>query len=83
MTTSFESDSSGDPTKLVRTLVDNVEKVIIGKRSPVQLGIIALIAGGHALIEDVPGVGKTMLARAIARSTGSKFKRLHHTLFIL
>ncbi len=79
MTTSFESESSGDPTKLVRTLVDNVEKVIIGKRSPVQLGIIALIAGGHALIEDVPGVGKTMLARAIARSTGSKFKRLQFT----
>ncbi len=79
MTTSFESESSGDPTKLVRTLIDNVEKVIIGKRSPVQLGIIALIAGGHALIEDVPGVGKTMLARAIARSTGSKFKRLQFT----
>ncbi len=65
--------------ELVQALVDNVEKVIIGKRSPVQLGVIALIAGGHALIEDVPGVGKTLLARSIARSTGSKFKRLQFT----
>ena len=63
----------------MQALVDNVEKVIIGKRSPVELGVIALIAGGHALIEDVPGVGKTLLARSIARSTGSKFKRLQFT----
>ena len=68
-----------DPRELVQALVDNVEKVIIGKRSPVELGVIALIAGGHALIEDVPGVGKTLLARSIARSTGSKFKRLQFT----
>ncbi|MCH8101598.1 MAG: MoxR family ATPase [Chloroflexi bacterium] len=71
--------TSTDPRELVQALVDNVEKVIIGKRSPVELGVIALIAGGHALIEDVPGVGKTLLARSIARSTGSKFKRLQFT----
>ena len=73
------STSSTGPRELVQALVDNVEKVIIGKRSPVELGVIALIAGGHALIEDVPGVGKTLLARSIARSTGSKFKRLQFT----
>jgi len=71
--------SPTEPRELVQALVDNVEKVIIGKRGPVELGIIALIAGGHALIEDVPGVGKTLLARSIARSTGSKFKRLQFT----
>jgi MoxR-like ATPase len=64
---------------LAQALVGNVEKVIIGKREPVELGVIALIAGGHALIEDVPGVGKTMLARAIARSAGCKFRRLQFT----
>ena len=73
------STSSTGPRELVQALVDNVEKVIIGKRSPVELGVIALSAGGHALIEDVPGVGKTLLARSIARSTGSKFKRLQFT----
>ena len=71
--------TSTDPRELIQALVDNVEKVIIGKRSSVELGVIALIAGGHALIEDVPGVGKTLLARSIARSTGSKFKRLQFT----
>ena len=71
--------TSTDPRELIQALVDNVEKVIIGKRSSVELGVIALIGGGHALIEDVPGVGKTLLARSIARSTGSKFKRLQFT----
>ncbi|NQW15968.1 MAG: MoxR family ATPase [Chloroflexi bacterium] len=68
-----------EPKELAQKLVENVEKVIIGKREPVQLGIVALIAGGHALIEDVPGVGKTMLARSIARSAGCQFRRLQFT----
>jgi len=71
--------TTAGPRDLAQQLVDNVEKVIIGKRDPVQLGVVALIAGGHALIEDVPGVGKTMLARSIARSAGCQFRRLQVT----
>ena len=58
-----------------RRIVENVKRVIIGKDNCVELGVIALICQGHALIEDVPGVGKTMLARSIARSAGCDFKR--------
>ena len=60
-------------------IVQNVEKVIIGKRAEVELALIALICKGHALIEDVPGVGKTMLAKSIARSIGCEFKRIQFT----
>ena len=60
-------------------IVDNVEKVIIGKRAEVELALTALLCAGHALIEDVPGVGKTMLAKSIARSIGCTFKRLQFT----
>jgi MoxR-like ATPase len=60
-------------------IISNVKKVIIGKDSAVDLSVVALIAGGHALIEDVPGVGKTMLARSLARSTGCSFKRIQFT----
>ncbi len=62
-----------------KRIVDNVNKVILGKERAVELGVIALICQGHALIEDVPGVGKTMLARSIARSTGCAFKRIQFT----
>lgn len=68
-----------EPRLAAESLADNVERVIIGKRKAVELGIIALIARGHALIEDVPGVGKTMLARSISRSAGCKFRRLQFT----
>ena len=60
-------------------ICDNVEKVIIGKRSEVQITLLALFCHGHLLIEDVPGVGKTMLARAIARSIGCNFRRIQFT----
>ena len=46
----------------------NIERVIVGKREAVELAVVGLLAGGHMLIEDVPGVGKTMLARSLARS---------------
>lgn len=64
---------------LVETTADNVERVIIGKRREVELVMVALLCKGHVLIEDVPGVGKTVLTKAIARSIGSSFKRIQFT----
>ncbi|MCD6290801.1 MAG: MoxR family ATPase [Anaerolineae bacterium] len=60
-------------------IIDNVERVIIGKRDEIQLALFALLCEGHILIEDVPGVGKTMLARAIAKSIGCSFRRIQFT----
>jgi len=60
-------------------LISNVEKVIFGKRETVELTVICLLCQGHLLIEDVPGVGKTMLAKALARSIGGAFKRIQFT----
>jgi MoxR-like ATPase len=60
-------------------IIANVEKVIFGKHAPVQMTVLALLCQGHLLIEDVPGVGKTMLARAIAKSIGSSFSRIQFT----
>jgi MoxR-like ATPase len=68
-----------DVQELSRKLVANVERVIVGKSSVVQLAIIGLLSRGHLLIEDVPGVGKTMLARSLARSLGCSFGRIQFT----
>ncbi len=67
------------PELLAREIVQNVEKVIVGKTEVVELVVIALISRGHVLIEDVPGVGKTMIARSIARSVGCEFQRIQFT----
>ncbi len=64
---------------VVERLAQNVERVIIGKRREVLLSLIGLLCQGHILIEDVPGVGKTMLAKAIARSIGCSFSRIQFT----
>lgn len=64
---------------LAQRIIDNVERVIVGKSAAVELGVVALMCQGHVLIEDVPGVGKTMLARSIARSVGCTFKRIQFT----
>ncbi len=65
--------------KEAESIVANVEKVIVGKKPVVELTLVALLSQGHALVEDVPGVGKTMLARSIACSIGCTFKRVQFT----
>ncbi len=68
-----------DPRIVAERIVGNVERVIIGKTHETRLALITLLCRGHLLIEDVPGVGKTMLARALAASTGCKFQRIQFT----
>jgi MoxR-like ATPase len=68
-----------DVQQLANKIIDNVERVIVGKREEVTLALVALLCKGHVLIEDVPGVGKTMLAKAISRSMGCSFKRIQFT----
>lgn len=69
--------------EIISKLIANIEKVIVGKREAVELCLATLISRGHILIEDVPGLGKTMLARAIALSINAEFKRLQFTPDIL
>jgi MoxR-like ATPase len=61
------------------TLSGNLERVVVGKRHPVELIVVALLCQGHVLIEDVPGVGKTMLARSLAKSLSCTFNRIQFT----
>ncbi|HUW55347.1 MAG TPA: MoxR family ATPase [Planctomycetota bacterium] len=63
----------------IKRLVDNIEKVFMGKSETVKLTVIGLFAGGHILIEDVPGVGKTILAKTLAKSLDSTFQRIQFT----
>jgi MoxR-like ATPase len=60
-------------------LISNLEKVIVGKRGSIELIVVGLLCQGHVLIEDVPGVGKTVLARSLAKSLGCSFNRLQFT----
>ena len=63
----------------IQLLVENIEKVIIGKRTPIVQAIAALLTEGHVLVEDVPGVGKTQLAAALAKSVNGVFSRVQMT----
>ncbi len=68
-----------DVTETAKKIIANVEKVIVGKRQQLILSVVAWLCEGHILLEDVPGVAKTMLARALARSVGCSFKRVQCT----
>ncbi len=65
--------------RMAEGVIANVEKVIVGKHAEVQLALVVLMCQGHVLIEDVPGVGKTMLAKSLAKSVGCTFKRVQFT----
>jgi MoxR-like ATPase len=64
---------------IAKRFIDNVEGVIIGKRRVIEQVVVGLLSQGHILIEDVPGVGKTMMARALAKSLGCSFRRIQFT----
>src|SRR5258708_5026501 len=71
--------SPSEVSAIAQQLISNVERVIVGKHEQIVLAVAAFLAEGHVLIEDVPGVAKTMLARAIALSAGCTFKRIQCT----
>lgn len=64
---------------IVERILYNIEKVMIGKRNVAELSLVAFLAEGHVLLEDVPGVGKTMMVRTLAKSVGANFKRIQFT----
>jgi MoxR-like ATPase len=68
-----------DFAEKVERIVGNVELAVSGKREGVFLAVVAMLAGGHVLIEDVPGVGKTLLAKSLARSLRAEFRRIQFT----
>ncbi|HOW65917.1 MAG TPA: MoxR family ATPase [Candidatus Paceibacterota bacterium] len=83
---SIASGASGTPVAAsteVRQLIQNISRAFLGKEEVVQRAVLALIAGGHVLIEDVPGLGKTLLAKAISRSLAADFKRIQFTADLL
>lgn len=65
--------------EMIERVLNNIDKVMIGKRDIAELSMTALLAGGHVLLEDVPGVGKTMMVKALAKSIGADFKRIQFT----
>jgi MoxR-like ATPase len=79
MTNSGEMSYPGNVADFGRRIIDNVDRVIVGKRDVSELVLVALLCEGHVLLEDVPGVGKTTLARAVARSIGGELRRVQFT----
>jgi MoxR-like ATPase len=72
-------DSVSAQSAALKSIKDNIEKVIVGKGNTVTLALIALLCGGHVLIEDNPGLGKTKLALSLAKSIGGRFRRIQFT----
>jgi MoxR-like ATPase len=68
-----------DLRSVADSIIGNVERVIVGKRAEIEQALVALLCQGHILIEDVPGVGKTVLAKSLAKSVGCSFKRIQFT----
>ena len=64
---------------VLKKIQDNMESVLVGRKEPVRLLLAALAAGGHVLVEDMPGTGKTVMARTLALSMGADFRRIQFT----
>ncbi|MDW8247635.1 MAG: MoxR family ATPase, partial [Sandaracinaceae bacterium] len=75
--------SQDSPILLLPSLLKSIERVLEGKQEIVELAVVALLAGGHLLLEDIPGVGKTSLARSLAKATGLPFRRVQFTSDLL
>src|SRR5690349_16123068 len=76
---SLPDESAGRATRALAKLENNVASVFLGKPEVIRLALVALLADGHLLIEDVPGIGKTLLAKALSRSLGCSFHRIQFT----
>src|SRR5215475_5777313 len=83
MSTALPREREATPAELVAALEANIARVIRGKPTAIRHAVIALIARGHLLIEDVPGVGKSTLAEALAKSIGGNFRRIQFTSDLL
>jgi MoxR-like ATPase len=78
-TTDLQDEEMGDVARRAGEIAANVASVILGKEEAIQACVVALLAGGHIIIEDYPGVGKTLLAKALARSINCRFTRIQFT----
>jgi MoxR-like ATPase len=80
---SLEPEQPSDPSALAKGLISNISAVFVGKEEVVSNAVLTLLAGGHLLLEDVPGVGKTLLAKSLALSLSAEFKRVQFTADLL